>query len=174
MVSIYIHLVVSLVSSFCAITNSYLIECCHLVGLNCLFDLYSARKKDYILHHILVLGLSHYLNQHNDIENIKEMASILLSTEISTVFLNLDSLLEYSVVKNVNKMAFISTFHYYRIYNYSYLVFNKNVHSAIFIHSRNNFEYCEIYIGIYGLFILNLYWSSLIFKKCIKLLNKDT
>jgi len=35
----------------------------------------------------------------------------------------------------------------------------------IYGYSKNNFEYLEIYLCIYGLFILNLYWLSLIFNK---------
>jgi hypothetical protein len=129
-------------------------------------DLYVEKRKDMIFHHIMVLVMVHYVNQHRDIENINEMVSVMLSTEISTIFLILNNLLEKSVVKNVNQMAFVSTFYYYRIYNYSYLL-ERNVQTALFIHSRNNFKYCEICLGIYGLFILNLYWSTLILKKAI-------
>ena len=173
MVSLYFYLGVSLASSICVMTNCYLIECSNLVGLKCLIDLYVEKKKDMIFHHIMVLGMVYYSNQYRDLENINKIASVLLSTEISTVFLILNNLLEKSFVKTVNKVAFVSTFYYYRIYNYSYLILDKHVQNIFYIHSRNNFDYGLIYTGIYGLFILNLYWGNLIFKKCINLLNKN-
>lgn len=164
----YIYIGVSLTVSLCVMANCYLIECCNLTGVKCLIDLRIERNKDMIFHHILVFALIHYLNQHPEIENINEFISLLLSTEISSVFLNLNNLLKNSVVKKVNKMAFVSTFYYYRIYKYSYLLMDKNVYNALIVYSRNKFEYCEIYFGLYGLYILNLYWGGLILKKCIK------
>jgi hypothetical protein len=138
----------------------------------CLIDFYFVKKNDMILHHILVLGMLHYMNNHSHIENRIEIVSVILSTEISTIFLTTNNLLDVvcnmNVLKNINKIVFLSTFVYYRIYNYSYyLILDKNIHNTFLIYSRNNFEYCEIYIGLYGLFILNLYWSCLILKKTI-------
>ncbi len=86
------YLGVSLMSSLCVMTNCYLIECCNLVGLKCLLDLYVEKRKDMIFHHIMVLVMVHYVNQHRDIENINEMVSVMLSTEISTIFLILNNL----------------------------------------------------------------------------------
>jgi hypothetical protein len=136
----------------------------------CFIDFYFIKKKDMLFHHILVLSMLHYMNNHCSIENRKEIVSVILRTEISTIFLTLNNLLEnissIVCVKKINKVAFVSTFLYYRIYNYSYyLILDKNIHNTFFIYSRNNFEYFEIYFGLYGLFILNLYWCFLIFKK---------
>jgi hypothetical protein len=107
------------------------------------------------------------MNNHADIENRNEIVSVILSTEISTIFLSTNNLLEIAgsiiEVKNINKFMFISSFVYYRIYNYTYyLIFDKNIHSTFLIYSKNNFEFFEIYIGIYGLFILNIYWCGII------------
>ena len=172
-ISTYSFLGVSIITSICVMSNSYIVECSNLVGMKCLIDLCFEKKKDMILHHVLVVALVHYLNQHNKSEYIKEMTTLLLSTECSTIFYMLNDLLKNSVVKKVNKMAFISTFYYYRIYSYSYFLLYRNVNVAILIHSRNNFEYYEIYFGIYGLYLLNLYWGTLILKKCITLINKN-
>jgi len=38
-----------------------------------------------LLHHILVLSMLHYMNYHSDIENRKEIVSVILSTETSTI-----------------------------------------------------------------------------------------
>ena len=163
----YLNLGVALLSSLCVMNDFYIIECCNLVALKCTIDLYYKDRKDLILHHIMVLGMAHYnMNQQASNEYINELASVNLATEISTVFLSLNILFKNSVFKNFNKMAFVSTFFYYRLYKYSYLL-NKKIHNSFYIHSSNNFEYCEICLAIYGMFILNLYWGTLIFKKCI-------
>jgi hypothetical protein len=112
------------------------------------------------------------MNNHSEVINRNEIISVILSTEISSIFLTLNNLLDNAsglvTVKNINKIVFVSTFVYYRIYNYSYyLIFDKNVHNTFTVYSKNNFEYCEIYVGVYGLFILNSYWSFVIFKKML-------
>ena len=67
---------------------------------------------------------------------------------------------------------FIYTFLYYRIYNYYYnLIIDKSTNIVFLKYSRNNYEFYEIYISIYGLFILNIYWSILIFIKFSSLLD---
>ena len=165
----FMYLGMSLFSSFCVMTNCYLIPCSNMVGMMCFIDFYFVKKKDMILHHMLVMALSHYMNNH-DSENNKEIVFVVLSTEISTIFLTTHNLLNTNIVvlKNINKLLFISSFVYYRIYNYSYLLLDNNINDTLYTISRNNFEYCEIYGSLYGLFLLNLYWSCLIFKKCIK------
>jgi len=166
----FMYLGIALFSSFCSMTNFYVIPCSNIVGMMCLIDFYFVKKKDMILHHTIVLALTHYMNNH-DFETKKEIVCVVLNTEISTIFLTTHNLLNTTsniVLKNTNKLFFISTFLYYRIYNYSYLLLDNNIHNALYNYSINNFEYCEIYGSLYGLYFLNLYWSYLIFKKCIK------
>lgn len=168
----YLYLGISLFSCFCIINNFYIIYCSNFVGFICLIDFYYIKKKDMILHHILVLIMLHYMNNHSYVENKNEIVSIILKTEISTIFLTINNLLDtvdnMVILKNINKCIFIFTFIYYRIYNYSYyLILNKNIHNIFLFYSKNNFELYEIYTGIYGLFILNLYWTFLIFKKVL-------
>jgi hypothetical protein len=168
---------ISLFSTFCIMTNLFIINCSYIVGLMCLIDFYFIKNKDMILHHTLVMCGLHYLNTHNDLKQKDEILSVLLSSEISTIFLTMNNLLDNKVIikninkviiKNINKCLFVSTFFYYRIYNYSYyLIFNKQIYIIFNKYSKNNFEFFEIYIGIYGMFILNLYWSSLILNKII-------
>ena len=157
----YLYLSVALFSCGCVMTNQYIIPCSNIIGTMCIFDFYFIKKKDMILHHILVLCMLHYMHHHSSIENGEKIAIVLLKTEISTIFLTTNNLLENttSMFKNINRLFFISTFVYYRIYNYSYLILNKNLHSLFLIHSKPFYIY-EIYIGIYGMFLLNLYWTG--------------
>jgi hypothetical protein len=164
------YLSISLFSCFCVMTNFYVIHCSNTVGLMCLIDFYFVKRNDMLLHHFLVLSMLHYMNNHSDIENRSEIVSVILSTEISTIFLTTNNLLEFAgnmvIAKNINKILFVFTFVYYRIYNYTYyLILDNNIHKIFYSYSKNNFEFCEIYGGIYGLFFLNLYWSGIILKK---------
>lgn len=166
-----VYLGISLCSSFCVMTDFYVKPCSTMVGVLCLMDVYFVKKKDMLLHHMFVLGMLHAVNDHDDVENMTKLISVVMSSEIPTIFLTLNNLFENACpasVKNMNKLAFVSTFVYYRIYNYSYyLLLDKDIHTKILIHANNKFEYWEIYIALYGLFMLNLYWACLIFKKMV-------
>ena len=176
-----LYLSISLFSSFCVFNNCYLVQCCNVVGIMCLIDFYFIKNKDMICHHILVLCMVHYININNN-EYIKKLIFVILQTEISTIFLTTNNLLNCrtNYLKNINKILFVLTFMYYRIYNYAYyLILNKNSNNILFTYSKNNIEICKIYISIYGMFVLNLYWYSLIlnilfqnWKKCIESSNK--
>lgn len=171
------YLGISLLSSFCITTNYHVITCANIVGLMCLVDLCFIKKNDMRLHHILVLCMLHYMNVHPNIKNRNEIVSTILSTEVSTIFLTMNNLLDnlnnLVILKKINKCFFVSTFVYYRIYNYScYLIFDKNTHYIFLNYSKNNFEFYKIHIGIYGLFLLNLYWGCFILNKIICKNNK--
>jgi len=176
----FMYLSISSVSCFCVMKNFYVVPCSNIVGFMCLIDFYFVKRKDMMLHHFLVLCMLHYMNNHNDIENRNEIVSVILSTEISTIFLTTNNLLEILgnvvIAKNINNLLFVSSFIYYRIYNYTYyLVLDNNIHKIFYYYSKNKFEFCEIYVGIYGLFILNLYWCGIILKKAIfnRVYNKN-
>jgi hypothetical protein len=166
----YVYLGISLASCFCAMTDFYIIECSNVVGLMCLLDFYFVKKKDIMLHHGFVLSMLHYMNTH-EFDDKHNMVSILLHTEISTIFLIIHNLYtSINLINYINKMLFVSTFFYYRIYQYYYLLFNPRFNITLYIHSTT-FELCEIYIGMYGLFLLNVYWYYKIINKilhCIK------
>jgi hypothetical protein len=76
------------------------------------------------------------------------------------------------IITNINRLFFITTFMYYRVYSYYVcLLSNKEIHNTFLIYSKSKIQLFEIYLGIYGLFILNLYWAIFIFiklKKSIK------
>jgi len=178
-----VYLSVSIFSILCVYTNCYIIICSNIVGAMCFFDLFLIKKKDMVIHHLFVLIMTHYMNTHSEIENREKIVSIILSTEMSTVFLIINNLLNrinsenYDkfnklLVTNVNRLFFVTTFMYYRVYSYYVsLIANKEIHNTLFIYSKSKFQLFEIYLGIYGLFILNLYWTVFIFiklKKSIK------
>jgi len=181
------YLSIATLSTLCVFNNFQLINCSNIVGIMCLFDFLYIKKKDMITHHIFVLMMIDYMNTHPNILIRENIIRVILSTEVSTIFLINNSLLSNSyitenflkknsylinITKNINSIFFIYTFLYYRIYNYYYnLIIDKSTNIVFLKYSRNNYEFYEIYISIYGLFILNLYWSILIFIKFSSLLD---
>ena len=176
-----IYLSISILSTLSVFNKFQLINCSNIVGLMCLFDFFYIKKRDMIIHHIFVLMMIDYMNTHNNILISENIISVILSTEISTIFLINNSLLSnnyisedflkkynyfMNIIKNINTLFFIYTFLYYRIYNYYYyLIIDKDTNIIFLKYSRNIYEFYQIYISVYGLFILNLYWSTLIFIK---------
>lgn len=175
-----IYLCISLFSTFCVMTNFYVVVCSNVVGCMCFIDLFIVKKKDMMLHHLFVLSMLHYMNCHPEFENRNKVVSIILSTEISTIFLIINNLLNrYNienyknstkmVVSNINRLFFVSTFMYYRVYKYYYfLISDEQIQNNFVRYSRGNIQLFEIFIGVYGLFILNLYWTLFILIKLNK------
>jgi hypothetical protein len=182
-----IYLSISILSTLCVFNKFQLINCSNIVGLMCLIDFFYIKKRAMIIHHIFVLMMIDYMNTHPDIVIRENIISVILSTEVSTIFLINNSLLSnnyikqyflkincylVTIIKNINSIFFIYTFLYYRIYNYYYyLILDKSTNIVFLKYSKNIYEFYEIYISIYGLFILNLYWSMLIFIKFSSLLD---
>ncbi len=162
----YVYLGFSLMSSFCVITNFHIINCSNIVGLMCLGDLYFIKKKDMLIHHIFVLSLLDYMNIHDDIQHKNKIVSTILSTEISTIFLITNNLLDIEgnmlLLKNINQIFFVITFVYYRLYNYSVLMLDKNIYNSFIIFSKNDYEFYKLYSMVYGFYILNIYWFTII------------
>lgn len=182
-----IYLSISILSTLSVFNKFQLINCSNIVGLMCLIDFFYIKKIAMITHHIFVLMMLDYMNTHPDILIRENIISVVLSTEISTIFLITNSLLSnnyisdfvlkinrylVTTIRSINSIFFIYTFLYYRIYNYYYyLIIDKETNIIFLKYSKNNYEFYEIYISIYGLFILNLYWSILIFIKFYALLD---
>lgn len=163
-----VYLGLSMYSGYCVMTNQYMVQCANLNGLICVSDFFFIKKKDILFHHVLVLLMLHYMNTHQEEWYREKMISVLLSTKISTIFLSIHTLFEIwkvqEMVKQVNQLLFVISFMYYRIYQYSYLMLDKDVRHILWTRS-SSLEYVEINSCIYAMFLLNLYWASLIVSK---------
>lgn len=134
-------------------------------------------SKELVVHHICSIiliqnGISIFFS--NNI--LHYYVAIIYSTELSTLFLIFKSLADQFKIKNklttINELLFLTTFVYTRIYLYSkYLILDNKLYDIIqekLPPLYNNI----ICVCIYTLYILNLYWFSLIIKKLVKSLPK--
>lgn len=102
----------------------------------------------------------------------------IFNTEISTVFLIIkDWMDEYNFKKNVttiilyniNDLLFLSSFFKLRIYDFYNLFQNPETYKIVNGYTKENpITNASVYIGLYGLFIINIYWFSIICKKLYK------
>jgi hypothetical protein len=148
------------------------------------FDVFFAQP-DAILHHICCFTMLSCKNTYNlTIAEIYIQMQPLIKTEISSIFLifklvyenNLpDSIKSNRIAKvlyHINDLTFVTTFVKTRIWDLLFdAVLNPEIHRRIATHAGDyilrNFHF---YSGFYGLYILNLYWFSLICKKMYKVL----
>jgi hypothetical protein len=102
----------------------------------------------------------------------------IFNTEISTVFLIIKEWMdEYNFKKNVttiilyniNDLLFLSSFFKLRIYDFYNLFQNPQTYKIVNGYTKENLiTNASVYIGLYGLFIVNIYWFSIICKKLYK------
>lgn len=161
--------------SICIQTDQYLEQCVYAVGAFTTIDLVFIMKKyrtkpDMIFHHIFSLFIVAFFHNHAYIEtcNLHEKDLLIkgvLSTEISSIFLAIYKILKtnkYVVLRYSNNTAYLATFVYYRIYSYYVNIISRDETNRFIIGiSKNDYHLATIYMGLYGLFALNLYWVPL-------------
>ena len=137
----------------------------YLIFIHCFTDLLVCNNI-IILHHIYtMIGVSYilyYLTEYTDV------IIILLTCEISTIFLTIKIYLDYylskyNIISIINQLIFIFTFVYCRIYLYTKYVI---LISLIKIPFYNNVIF---FMFLYLFYFLNIYWFLLILRKIVKL-----
>lgn len=131
------------------------------------------------LHHIFgfcltIFKLAHVLK----FEDVDILIIAVYKTEISTVFyvikLWLDDVNHVSIqtVKKLNEIAFLVTFFKYRIWDYSHeIVFNKQLHELMDTYIQGRLpHFALLYVGLYGFYILNMYWFAIMVKIAVKMM----
>ena len=161
----YIHLVIAIYGSmaYYFLEMDHQIKAAHATTLFIITDivLNNELTKDVIFHHILTIitGLTLFYYDITDVFDI--VATPLLGFQVSSIFLSMN----YIYNTNINKLLFVITFVYYRIY--THYVYTLN--SIRFLIFTNN---CPILMIVHYLFFsLNLYWLCFIVKKIMKALK---
>jgi hypothetical protein len=136
-------------------------------------------KADIYLHHLFGLCIVHFVYNHREFlsyENTEliEFIQNVLSIEIPNIFLTLMYLLkndndnDTTVIEQLNNCAFVSSFVYVRIYNYTrYVVLSEKVYYIVVILSKHSVHRYSMFFGMYGLGILHFYWCYIIITKLV-------
>ena len=155
--------------------NTFLQPTTYVIFSYCFVDLFFC-KKEMILHHLLTLSAISFTILYN--MNIYDSSYIyfaMMSTELSSIFYIFNYWMSESkgtfmkIAKSINSILFIAAFTKLRIYDYYYFLTNPETYTIISKYTDNNiFNSVYAYSGVFGLFIINLYWFSLICKKLYK------
>lgn len=145
----------------------------NLIMFQCSYDIFLWHADSSVLHHmfLLMIGSSMYLN-NIAYENCPDLIIPLLSTEISTIFLVTKDWIEDfnmsdTIWSSLNNACFVSTFMITRIYVFSvYVVYNPGTYQ--FIGQATDYTTFPLYIGIFGLYALNIFWATIIAKMIFK------
>ena len=142
-----------------------------LVMFQCTYDVFLWHSNSSVIHHLFLLCLGSVLYQHNiHLHSCMFLIIPLLCTEISTMFLVIkDWLAQFhrtnSVLYTINNTLFVTTFFLTRVYIFtSYIIYNPETYQFPLMSLMQSKTHLSYYIGIFGLYGLNLYWATIIIK----------
>lgn len=143
----------------------------YLIFSYCFVDMFFC-KKDLFFHHLLTFSTILFSILHNiTIDDSSYIYFSMISTELSSIFLIFNYWLtdSKSVImkgfQNSNYILFIVFFTKLRVYDYYYFVTNPETYTILSKYTGGEFgASLHFYSGIFGLFVLNLYWFSIILK----------
>ncbi len=165
--------------------TNLLSSACYIVGTHATIDLFLC-KNEVILHHIFILCIIgfKYLGEVDNYHDETVMYT-LLSTELSTIFLVaklwMDQYVKsietkpstlFNILYGINDLFFCVLFFKLRIFDYYYYILNNigfHIDMWEYYIGTNYLLAIKLYTGLYGLYGLNLYWGSIIFKKLFKI-----
>jgi len=187
LIKIYIAFIISFIISFLSFfyNNDYFLKICLNIFMKYVtIDVFFSTP-DLVLHHIFGYLLCQYIIENNiDFMKNNSIYKTFFNTELSTIFLSIKLLINWyktdiektkfnkfiKIYYDINDLIFFCLFYKLRLHDYYYnIIQNENTYIEIY----SSIEYLiikniKIYIAIYGLFILNIYWFSLICKKLYK------
>jgi hypothetical protein len=187
LIKIYIAFIISFIISFLSIfyNNDYFLKICLNIFIKyVVIDVFFSTP-DLIIHHILgYLSCQYILENNIDMMENNDIYKTFLNTELSTIFLSIKLLIDWyktdiekskynkliKIYYPINDLIFLYLFYKLRVHNFFYnIIQNENLYKFIYYNIENSIiKNIKIYSSIYGLFILNIYWFSLICKKLYK------
>ena len=118
-----------------------------------IMDLFTCKRYDNIIYRFCMTGFCAYTYSTN---NLLCFSDTLLNTEIPNIFYTLKKIIpKYTLLYDVNYLLFYLTFFKFRIYDF-YVILNSETSSSI---------------GLYTLYIINLYWFAIMNKYVYHKLN---
>ncbi len=162
----YMSLFVSTISLFNLLVNIDKKLNILLIGLHCAVDLLLTKNKEIIIHHIVTLGIiSFFMYNSIPVEPFINQIDTYISVEISSIFLVLREWYHNEIID----MFFILFFVYTRIYLYSVnIIYDYSFYNNIINYIDNPLKFVWYWGSTYGLYALNIYWTTVICKKFVK------
>jgi len=156
------------------------------IGIHVGIDLLVTKNRDYQMHHVFVLCIAFYdAYYHLSSSDKFPILLALLKTEISSIFLALQFWLpKKSVLTTVNNLLFYLAFLKFRVIDYFQDIQNDYIINTVFPKYSNGDTMVDlvlstsVLLSFYGLYILNLYWftimSKILYKQIAKSIDYET
>ena len=168
----------SFISMYYVTHNIHLLEILpYLIFVYLFFDSF-VTKGSPMIHHICGLICSYNSIKYFSKGYEQLHFLTIFNTEISTVFLiikewmdeyNFKKNITHIILYNINDLLFLSSFFKLRIYDFYNLFQNPETYKIVNGHTKDKpITNASVYIGLYGLLIVNIYWFSIICKKLYK------
>jgi hypothetical protein len=187
LIKIYIAFSISFTMSFLSTfyNTQYVLNICLNIFMKYVaIDLFFS-SPDLVLHHIFGYLSCQYIVENNiDMMQNNYIYKTFLNTELSTIFLSIKLLIDYyradiekskynkfiKIYYHINDLIFLFLFYKLRVHDFFFnIIQNQNFYTVIYYNiGESIIKNIKIYISIYGLFILNIYWFSIICKKLYK------
>jgi hypothetical protein len=155
--------------------NTFLQPTTYVIFSYCCVDMFFC-KKEMVLHHLFTMSAISFTILHNmSIYDSSYIYLAIMSSELSSIFYIFNYWMSdlngtfMKIVKSINLILFTTAFTKLCVYDYYYFLTNPETYTIISKYTDNNIlNSLYAYSGVFGLFILNLYWFSLICKKIYK------
>jgi hypothetical protein len=123
-------------------------------------------------HHLFILCIITCEYYHDNPQDRLLFLYPLVKTEISSIFYVLKYWLpEHTMAYNINLLLFYVSFMKVRIYDLYNEILYQNTSFDILATKGNNINLYGAYISVYGLYLLNIYWSMILNKVVYKTLS---
>ena len=135
-------------------------------------DFFVHKSYDVLFHHMTIFGFTIYYNYYTgEPDDIIIFLHVLINTELSSIFYIFKYWLpEDTIISYINLILFFGTFFKFRIYDYYKILHNHSEFTNLF--EKNSYNLSKIMVtSIYSLFILNLYWFTIIIKISYKMIS---
>lgn len=138
-----------------------------VAGFHCFTDLFLTTKPDIIFHHLCVLGMISYKYMYS-VQNIYDapILYLLYTTELTTIFWVMSMWMKtFSDLRGIVNVLFVISYLKFRVIDYTALILNPIVYNNLVPYTSTSiWSYLHLYGSLYGLYLLNLYWFSIIIK----------
>jgi len=163
-------------------SNDYISSCKNVVLTYFAVDIFFAPPEAALHHTFCVMMISCNLPYGYNQEDANYILRPLIKTEVSTFFLLLkllyeqkasDTIKQNKIVKTafaINDVVFIATFMKTRMWDLTFdIMLNPEIYQINQKYLKDSIiRNLHFYVGFYGLYTINLYWTAIIFRKLFK------
>lgn len=166
------YIIMGIVGPYSIYSVYYLDKCYNIANILLIYFIIETffipfNKKDLIVHHIFAIMMSMYGHINDLGDNICYVAKNMIELEKSNFVLVISyfarKYCKIDIVKNIINVLFMILFVKLRLIDYYYSVLTNDIYLEK-LNANTNFTYIYTRINMYGLYMLNIFWTFKILK----------